>query len=553
MSLEGNIREIRLVERIVELAKEQFTGAIRFERESVIKIIYFKDGTILSASTNDRGDSIDEILLNAGKLTREHVKQALARRKESETLGDALLTLGFITRKELGWARRIQLVGIIRSILGWDDGTFTIVHDYLPKREEGTAFNAAQIIVELLVTDEERTAVEQSLDHGELILRKSALFDEEYARLDLNADADEIVLQVDGQRSALEIAALTSIDAFAVFKLLNALRVLGLLESPEPHVSHEVSSPAFQPSFDEPVATLRQPQVSFNFEAAPPEPAFPSPPAPVFPKTNELTVDPDLLKDPVEFESLPAIDDHASYEPYGDLDEKPADAQPLSLPTKRTRKTPYVVALVLAVILLGGGFAAWKFLLNRDAGEPEPVAAQKPAAAATVQTMPATTTAAPVETTSTIAAPVTTEPANVQSPPVAETKPAPAAVPPLVTTTAPAPKTQPKAVEATPVSNDPVRARYDAMAAAFVRERKSVAYAVQFELVCQTDSVTRALANGGDQVWFIPIQYKGRACFRMLYGDYATRDAAEGAIDGLPAALRSGSKPAPVNVAQLVK
>ncbi len=228
--LEGGILDVNLVERLIEMWRERFTGAIRFENDGIIKIIYFKDGEVLSASTNDRADSVDEILMRAGKVSREHVKQALAKRKESETLGDALLNLGFITRKELTWGRRVQVINVIRSVSEWGAGTFTIVADYLPKREEGTIFPLPQLIVELIVTDTDRNKFEKALESGSAVFEKSPEYDKSFRQLGLNEDAEAVMAQVDGQRSASEVASASRQDGFNSFKLLHALSLLGILK-----------------------------------------------------------------------------------------------------------------------------------------------------------------------------------------------------------------------------------------------------------------------------------------------------------------------------------
>src|SRR5205085_3652209 len=167
----------------------------------------------------------------AGKVSRDHVKQALAKRKENETLGDALLGLGFITRKELTWGRRVQVIGVIRSIAAWPAGSYQIVPDYLPKREEGTQFSLPQILVEVVVTDQDRAKFDRALDGGNAVFAKSDDFDFEWAKLGLNQDADAIAAWVDGEHTAAEIASLSGKDAFNVYKLLHALSLLGLVKA----------------------------------------------------------------------------------------------------------------------------------------------------------------------------------------------------------------------------------------------------------------------------------------------------------------------------------
>jgi septal ring-binding cell division protein DamX len=67
------------------------------------------------------------------------------------------------------------------------------------------------------------------------------------------------------------------------------------------------------------------------------------------------------------------------------------------------------------------------------------------------------------------------------------------------------------------------------------------------ELVCETSSVTRALRDGGTNIWFLPITYRGRNCYRVFWGRYANRNAAQNAMSSIPKSLAE-SKPAVVSI-----
>src|SRR5260370_5445925 len=136
-------------------------------------------------------------------------------------------------RKELTWGRRIQVIGILRSVRTWTHGQFAMVADYLPKREEGTLFPLQQILIELFVTDQDRSPFERALEGGSAVLEKTPDFELAFARLGLNEDASEIGTKIDGKRTAAEIAAVNGKDVFNTYKLLEALRALGLLRKLE--------------------------------------------------------------------------------------------------------------------------------------------------------------------------------------------------------------------------------------------------------------------------------------------------------------------------------
>jgi len=620
MKLEGEIGEISLVERLVELGREQFTGAIRFENDGIIKIIYFKTGDILSASTNDRADSIDEILMRANKVSREHVKQALAKRKETETLGDALLGLGFITKKELTWARRVQVIGVIRSIAAWTAGSFTVVADYLPKREEGTLFPLPQIITELIVTDNDRAKFDAALDGGNAVLTKAADFEEQFRRLGLNQEAAAIAANIDGNNSASEVAMLSGTDTFNVYKLLHALHVLGLLTTAQkpqveaqdwsmPAGSGDFSfeteavadaadmwaepampateiaaptpnpSPAFEEKFEsnfEDAPSLDLPpmnDVAFDTAPEPPPAEMAMPPVSAAMPTWEMTPAPPPIApmQPFETKRTTSTPAPAAEEQWG-FDEAQIETARRSTEPQRGKKDPppmkkvvakaskpgkWVDTLIIAVaiVIVGfSGYAIWMWWQNKQAeSQAAAVVVKRPAKHPVIRPItpkppaPAPMVIAPTTTTQ-VATTTTITPAPALPP----AKPAVVtANPPATTTNARLEQTSTggmvitntsTAKAAAPIApaTEAERSRYETMAKEFAAD-KSGNFTIQFELVCEPASITRALREGGTNVWFVPTSYRTRSCYRVFWGRYPTQDSAQSAIASIPQTLREAA------------
>ncbi|HYC62120.1 MAG TPA: DUF4388 domain-containing protein [Thermoanaerobaculia bacterium] len=565
--LEGEISQINLIERLVELWREQFTGAIRFENDGIIKIVYLKGGDILSASTNDRSDSIDEILMRAGKVSREHVKQALAKRKESETLGDALLNLGFITRKELTWARRVQVVGVIRSIAAWTEGAFFIVADYLPKRDEGTLFPLPQVLVELIVTEQDRARFERALDGGQVVFLKTDDFDDVWRRLGLNEDAEAIAVEIDGTKTATEVATASGRDTFNVYKLLHALAILGVLKpmAGEAFALDDFASAGVADAADMWNTSNNVPEISAaNFEldapAPPPEPeleptveqplpvATAEPPTPsAWDEADEVPLDMSLEtttpspKVPVWGTPPPPIVD----EPAWGFDEaqletaRAAAAMPAAAavanPPKRAKKEGggrygLLVALMVIAILGAAGWFGFQWWQGRQNAAPAPVpVAQQPAAP--VPVTPATTAAAePITTDTTLSGATGSQPVVVDrraESPSLQTTTEPPAMAPLPRVTA----------RATTSAADSGRESLDAKAREFAAN-PSGNFTVQIQILCDPANLAKLVRSGGDSIWYVPQSIGERACYRVFWGRYNTREQAQQALAQIPAGIR---------------
>ncbi len=157
-------------------------------------------------------------------------------------------------------------------------------------------------------------------------------------------------------------------------------------------------------------------------------------------------------------------------------------------------------------------------------------AMEAPATGATAVSTPAPPTAVPTDRAPT-AAPTRPAPTAVptrRAPSPAPTKPAQpraaAAAPPRASTSAAVPRTRKQWLD---------RAARDQKTAAADRNAR---FAIQLELACEVESLREAWAHDrpAGSMWTLTTSFKGRTCFKVLWGRYGTQEAAAQALESVP-------------------
>jgi hypothetical protein len=157
--------------------------------------------------------------------------------------------------------------------------------------------------------------------------------------------------------------------------------------------------------------------------------------------------------------------------------------------------------------------------------------------------------------------PVTAAPAT--SLPVLPATPRPAPVLPSPRATPmPTPTPNPAAPRNSPASLAEARAllkggELEQAAQAFAATVKAAprsSASVQILVACSPETVQKAVANAGSpELFIVPVNYKGRDCYRLCWGLYESAARAASEVRSLPQYLRQGTTPRVVGASEIVR
>src|SRR6266571_4978781 len=223
MAIEGPLRELGIhdVFQLLDLSRK--TGVLRVTSDlrHNAGTIYFEDGTIIFAEIRSNPHPLGALLLRTGKITEadlERARDMQQRQGDSRRLGEILVSLGALTRRELQRQVRFQIEEVVFEVMSWREGYFSFTEGPLSDVATETA---VRIPTEALLMEgarriDEWSRIESRIPHLGVVPMLAPPQEGGEGELDVRAIAAEL------GRSEFEVAkTLFGLDSAGIVVLAN--------------------------------------------------------------------------------------------------------------------------------------------------------------------------------------------------------------------------------------------------------------------------------------------------------------------------------------------
>lgn len=233
MSFTGNLQTVTFPDLLQLFSAGKKTGTVNIIRGNIRKEIVFKEGNIISATSQDaEEDYLGQILLKTGRLTKTDLQRAVYMHKTSgKRIGQVLVEMKLLSREELGLFLKQQVEEIIYNLFSWKEGEFIFKEGQLPATREGLVdLNTMNIIMEGTRRIDEWVEIQKVLPNDHQILRVVSSPQVKSDEVTISLDEFRVVTQIDGTRSLQEILEQSPLGDFATSHAIYKLMLGKLVE-----------------------------------------------------------------------------------------------------------------------------------------------------------------------------------------------------------------------------------------------------------------------------------------------------------------------------------
>ena len=231
-SYQADIAGTSLPEILVTINRYRAPGVLECRRGEELKCIYFDQGEIIFATSNQICDSLGDKLLNGGKITREQYDESVRRlRQTGKRQGVILTEMKVIEPRDLFVALREQIQEIVWSVFAWQHGHVT----FTPGRDKHLEFVKINVSVASAVLE----GIRRIPDARGLVARlgpKTTIFERTSSTIEkikLSDEEQRLLGLVDGRRMLLDLINSPPLPAWENTRLLYAFSALQLIAPKE--------------------------------------------------------------------------------------------------------------------------------------------------------------------------------------------------------------------------------------------------------------------------------------------------------------------------------
>ncbi len=228
--MQGQIKDSLLPEIFKRILAERMSGKLRISSGPLEKSLFFTNGRITFATSNQPNERIGEILVRDGTISTHDKDMAQNYRMPGKKFGDTLVEMGKLLPDDLKKALSKQAATIATSVFLLQDGHYYFSDGVkAPQEIQLHNLSTSDIIMEGIRSMPYRDEMKASIGNPARPLKLTAASYQISEQVTLKPTEAFVLSRIDGIASLAEIAPLVPTEEVETYKMVYGLRVLGLL------------------------------------------------------------------------------------------------------------------------------------------------------------------------------------------------------------------------------------------------------------------------------------------------------------------------------------
>ena len=125
MGMSGDLETMHLADILQWCKMGGKTGALTIRRNGTVKTVFFDNGMVVSAGSNDPKEYLGQLLIHFGKITESELQQAFESQKKTKIyLGKILVLAGKVSLEDIEKLLRYKINETIYDLFLWEKGAF---------------------------------------------------------------------------------------------------------------------------------------------------------------------------------------------------------------------------------------------------------------------------------------------------------------------------------------------------------------------------------------------------------------------------------------------